>query len=123
MWFKPRSVVFIGLAVACLGCPDGASAHAKLKLASPAANATVKSAVTDIKLQFNEAVEPSFSVIGLLDASGKQLATSKGSTFCEKTNCTFTVAPLKPGSYEVKYHVLSADGHVVEGTYAFKVAD
>ena len=31
------------------------------------------------------------------------------------------VAPLTPGSYTVKWHVVSVDGHKTEGSYRFSV--
>lgn len=116
------AVVLATFAALQLGC-DAALAHARLKSAMPAVNATVKSGLAEIKLRFNEAVEPALSVIELLDADGKVIASSKGQSVCVSTACTFVIEALKPGSYTVRYHVLSEDGHVVESSYGFKVAD
>ena len=103
--------------------PEQAFAHARLKHASPAKNVSVKAGLSVIELQFNEAVEPALSVIELLDAKGGMIASSKGKAVCEKLVCRFTVDPLKAGDYAVKYHVLSEDGHTVEGQYGFTVTD
>lgn len=103
--------------------PDQAFAHARLKHASPAKNASVKAGLSAIELQFNEAVEPALSVIELLDAKGGTISSSKGKAVCEKLVCRFAVDPLKAGTYAVKYHVLSEDGHTVEGQYGFTVTD
>lgn len=100
-----------------------ALAHARLKSASPSQDATVKAGLAEIKLTFNENVEPSLSVIELDDSAGKVVVTSKGTAVCEKKSCALPVPPLKAGDYAVKYHVLSEDGHVVEGGYAFHVRD
>lgn len=102
---------------------ETAFAHARLKSASPAANATVKTGLAELRLQFNEAVEPALSVIELLDGAGKMIASSKGKAVCEKTACVFAIDPLKPGDYGIHYRVLSEDGHTVEATFTFKVVD
>lgn len=112
------AVMFVALSL-----PGPAFAHARLKHATPAPKASVKAGLSAIDLTFNEAVEPALSVIELLDAKGSALASSKGTSVCEKLNCHFGITPLTPGSYAVKYHVLSEDGHTVEGQYDFTVTD
>lgn len=102
---------------------DPASAHARLKSAVPAAGSSIKPGLAEISLKFNEAVEPALSIIELLDADGKTIASSKGKTVCAETACNFPVDPLKTGTYAVRYHILSEDGHVVEATYSFEVAE
>lgn len=103
--------------------PSASWAHARLKSASPPAEATAKTGLSAIKLVFNETIEPSLSVIELLDAADQVLVTSKGKAVCEQKTCILAVDPLKAGDYMVKYHVLSADGHVVEGKYSFHIVD
>jgi copper resistance protein C len=97
--------------------------HARLKSASPPADATAQTGLKEIKLEFNEAVEPSLSTIEVDDANGQVIATSKGKAVCEKKTCSLAVDPMMAGDYVVKYHVLSSDGHVVDGHYGFHVAD
>lgn len=120
MQSRPVIIVLAAMAAVALA-PGSALAHARLKTASPAANATVKAGSTEVRLQFNEAVEPALSVIELLDKDGKTIASSKGKPACENTTCVFAIESLQPGSYGVRYHVLSEDGHTVEASYAFKV--
>lgn len=103
--------------------PVPALAHAQLKSASPPQDSTVKAGLAEIRLTFNETIEPSLSVIELDDSAGQVLVRSKGVGVCEKKACALVVSPLKAGDYAVKYHVLSEDGHVVEGSYVFHVTD
>lgn len=121
-WVRRATAAAAMLSLLALG-PGAALAHAKLKSASPAANAKVKSGLSEVSLKFNEAVEPALSVVELLDAEGKTLATSSGKPICEKTSCVWHIDPLKPGSYSIRYHVLSQDGHVVEASYNFTVVN
>ena len=119
----PHLVLMLA-SLALLGAwQSDAEAHARLRSASPPADATVQSGLAEIRLVFNETVEPSFSTVELLDEAGEVLATSQGQTICEAQVCTLTIEPLASGSYGVRYHVLSADGHVVEGSHGFNVAD
>jgi methionine-rich copper-binding protein CopC len=110
------------LAVLALSAGD-ASAHAKLSNAAPAAGATVKTGFTNLELTFNEAVEPALSVIEVLDGQGQTVLSSKGQAVCAEAACKMVLPPLTAGDFTVKYHVLSVDGHVVEGSYDFHVAD
>jgi methionine-rich copper-binding protein CopC len=113
------------VAIACaLGLflvPGEALAHARLKSSSPAANAKVASGFKEIKLEFVEAIEPSLSKFELDDQVGKAIAAMTGDKACADAKCKFEIAPLQVGNYTFKYHVLSGDGHVVDGKFDFAV--
>ena len=111
----------IALALCVALAPLPALAHAKLKSSSPAASAKVMSGLKEIKLEFSEAIEPSFSKFELNDASGKAVTSMTGDKACAKAKCKFEISPLGPGVYTVKYHVLSSDGHVVDGIFNITV--
>ncbi len=117
---RPLFPVF--LAVLTLSTGE-ATAHARLSSATPAAGATVKTGFTNLELTFNEAVEPALSVIEVLDGQGQTVLSSKGQAVCAEVACKMVLPPLTAGDFAVKYHVLSVDGHVVEGSYDFHVAD
>src|SRR5215470_2820118 len=57
-----------------------ALAHADLASATPAAGASVTAAPTEISITFTEEVEPKFSSIEVLDASGKRFDDGKAQT-------------------------------------------
>lgn len=107
--------------IAAIALPHPAQAHAKLTSATPAADAKLPAAPSAIVLSFNETVEPSLTFVELEDAAGAVVVTSKGKAICDKATCTLALPALKPGAYKVKYHVLSADGHVVNGGYGFVI--
>lgn len=120
----PITKLAIAAVMAVLLLPSGgAVAHAKLKSSRPAADATVKTGLAAVELTFNEKLEPALSVIEVDDAQGQALATSKGTPACEGATCRLVVPALKAGDYTVTYHVLSADGHVVKGSFVFHIAD
>ncbi|MDF3917869.1 copper homeostasis periplasmic binding protein CopC [Salinicola salarius] len=99
-----------------------AMAHAHLKTANPAEDAEV-AAPDRLALTFTEGLELAFSGIELSDGDGN--AVVLGNATLENDDMTPTApveTPLEPGRYDVKWHVLSVDGHKTEGDYAFVVA-
>lgn len=114
------------LALVCAGAlwaPVTALAHAHLDRAMPAAGSTVKEAPNEVVLWFTEAVEPKFSSIEVRDAKG--VAMQNGTTSGVPGNTAqlrVKVKPLTPGTYTVKWRVLSVDTHRSQGNFTFRVA-
>ena len=109
------------LAAAALLVATQAEAHAHLVKATPAANAQV-GAPTTLQLQFSEKLEPKFSAVELMKASGTAIAvTSAVSAKDAKAIDVGVKTPLAPGAYMVMWHVVSADGHKSKGDYNFTV--
>jgi methionine-rich copper-binding protein CopC len=96
-------------------------AHAHLKSQTPAADSTV-TAPTQLRLEFSEGVEASFTKV-TLTRDGAPVAvkalTTEGND--KKTLVVTPVAPLTAGTYKVEWHAVSVDTHKSEGAYAFKV--
>jgi methionine-rich copper-binding protein CopC len=99
-----------------------ACAHAHLVKATPAADATVASA-NEIRLKFNEGVEPRFSKIALTAADGAAIAL--GAAKSESGDATVFVGliakPLPPGVYTVRWSAVSTDTHHTQGDFSFTV--
>ena len=107
------------LTLATLTLP--AFAHARPKLANPAANATVE-APKEISIVFTEAVDPKFSSLQLLDAGGKPIATAPTvADPADHAHLTLPVPHLAPGTYGVHWVTAAVDGHHLDGTYTFTV--
>lgn len=118
---KTRTAACLAAAFCFALTATDALAHAKLKSSLPASGATVKTGLSEIKLLFGEKVEPSLSTVTLSDGKGAAVPPLSSGPACTGAACLIKVAPLTAGDYTVKYHVLSADGHVVDGTYVFHV--
>ncbi|NGM12483.1 copper resistance protein CopC [Verrucosispora sp. CWR15] len=105
-----------------LGPVSPAYAHNVLRKATPAQDAELKKAPTRITLEFLQKLNPSFTTITLSDADKQQVTT--GEPEVSGTKGTVTVdTPLANGVYTVAYRVVSKDGHPVQGSYKFTVAD
>ncbi|MEO3769197.1 copper resistance CopC family protein [Micromonospora sp. B9E7] len=122
-----RSVVRLGAAalavlVALLIPATPAWAHNTLRSATPIQQSTVSSAPTEIVLEFMQRLDPTFTTIVLTDAAKRKVVTGEPVVAGAKSTVQVTDT-LPNGTYTVAYRVVSADGHPVQGSYPFTVAD
>jgi len=100
-----------------------ASGHAFLERAEPRVGSTVKTAPAQVRVWFTERLEPAFSTLEVVNERGERV--DKGPAQVDGTSPTMllvTLKPIKPGTYRVKWRVLSVDTHVTEGDFTFRVA-
>ena len=106
-----------------VGMSSSALAHPKLMARMPAADATVSAGPSELRLTFNENLEPSMSGVDVKDQSGKKIETGKAAT--DPADAKLLViplsAPLGDGTYNVDWHAVAADTHRIKGSYAFTV--
>ncbi|KAB1929014.1 copper resistance protein CopC [Micromonospora noduli] len=114
------AVLAVLVAVLIPGSP--AWAHNSLRTATPARDATVPSAPTEVTLEFMQRLDPAFATIVLTDAAKRKLPTGEPVVTGAKSTVQVTDA-LPNGTYTVAYRVVSVDGHPVQGSYPFTVAD
>ncbi|MGC4890556.1 copper resistance CopC family protein [Micromonospora sp. DT227] len=99
-----------------------AAAHNSLQSATPAQDARLTAAPTSVTLRFLQRLDPQFTTIVLSDAGRRKVPT--GAPAVDGTAGSVSVdEPLANGAYTVAYRVVSADGHPVQGSYRFTVAD
>jgi len=101
---------------------SGAAAHSRLVKSDPSARAVLDTAPKELKLWFNEGVEPAFAKIWIVPAQGAQISlTSRGDSSDRKLLIVTLPDNLPAGPVNIGYHVLSVDGHVVEDKLTFTV--
>jgi hypothetical protein len=99
-----------------------AFAHAKLQSSDPQAGSTLAAAPKQVRLKFNEALEPAFSRISVSGPQDKALPVAP--TIVDKADPTVMTAalPVLPaGEYRIQWTAMSRDGHKVKGELGFKV--
>lgn len=117
--FAARIFISCILAVAFL-MPSESYAHAKLVKSDPGRRAIIKTAPKEIRLWFNEKLEPAYSTAVLLDDKDKPVATGPAMiSRDDPKRISLALDALAPGIYRVKYRVLSIDGHVVDSSFTF----
>ena len=100
-----------------------AHAHAFLDHALPAVGSAVHASPGQVKLWFTQALEPAFSTVQVFDPNGKRI--DRGDAQVDRADATLlfvSLPKLAPGTYRVKWRVLSVDTHVTEGDFTFDVA-
>jgi methionine-rich copper-binding protein CopC len=117
----PRSVVLATLLTLTASVP--AAAHSLLLSSNPAANAVLTTSPTSVTLRFNNRIEKRLSRVRLVDEHGAVAAapTTRAQDQSAET-LVAAVPPLAPGAWRVEWQVFSTDGHVVNGSYQFRLA-
>ena len=111
-------VVLLGFG---LGIP-GAAAHSRLVKSDPSARAVLNAAPKELKLWFNEGVEPAFAKVWIIPAQGAQIPlTSRGDSSNPRLLIVTLPDNLPAGPVNIGYHMLSVDGHTVDDTLTFTV--
>jgi len=96
-----------------------ANAHAHLQKSSPADHSVITTSPPNLELVFSELAQlTSLSI--QKDKEEKQNLTSLPATAA--TKISVSLPALTPGSYQVVWHVLSDDGHMMTGVLHFTLA-
>ena len=101
---------------------SSAFAHAKLQSSDPTAGSTLETAPKQVRLKFNEVLEPAFSKIKLTGPQNTEIPVA--ATTVDKADPTVMTAPLpalSAGEYHIKWSTMTHDGHKAKGEVTFKV--
>ena len=99
--------------------PLAALAHAHLQHSDPADGAVISDAPAQFTLQFSEPAQLTALTLSKAGQSAPQKITPLPSAAAAQLH---VAAPrLEPGDYELRYRVISADGHLMAGKIHFTV--
>lgn len=105
--------------IAVLTAP-AASAHATRVATDPAADAVLAAGPQRVSATFNEQLQTTFAAMTVVGPDGNVWST--GEPTVHGAVVGIAVRPLGPaGTYTVNYRVTSADGHVVSGSWSFRL--
>lgn len=113
-------VAVVGL-ICAVAFASPAWAHAGLESSDPAANASLPASPVQVSATFNEPLQPTFAAMTVVGPDGN--LWSDGQPRVDGATAVVTLRhPLGPaGVYTVNYRVTSADGHVVNGAWGFRL--
>ena len=99
------------------------TAHAHLKVSSPAAEATVPVAPTEVTITFTEALEGNLSRISIKDGAGTPVDGGDTHVVAGGDNKTLAVSVkgLAAGTYRVDWSAASVDTHKTTGSFQFTI--
>ena len=113
-------VLAISLTTAAVAGAGVASAHATRLATDPAENTELTKAPEKVSATFSEALQSSFAAMTVVGPDGNLWST--GDPKVDGAVVSVGVRPPGPsGTYTVNYRVTSADGHVVSGSWSFKL--
>ena len=118
-----KNLIALGAALAIGTWVGIAQAHTHLKKTTPAAGSTVAATLSEIRLQFDEAIEARLSRVKVETKAGGVVATEPvASDPADKNTLVIKLPqPLAAGSYKVNWQAISADTHKVKGSFSFHV--
>ena len=118
-----RAILFLLLAGALLlGAAAAARAHAFLDHADPAVGSAVPKSPPFVTIWFTQDLEPAFSTVTVTDAAGKRVDLNNARIpRGHPDELQIGLKPLPPGTYTVRWHVVSVDTHPTQGTFTFDV--
>jgi methionine-rich copper-binding protein CopC len=97
-----------------------ASAHATRVSTEPAADAALSTGPRRVSATFNEQLQSTFAAMTVVGPDGNVWST--GEPTVQGAVVGIALRPLGPaGTYTVNYRVTSADGHVVSGSWSFRL--
>ena len=96
-----------------------AGAHAIIVSSKPAANSEVPQGAVDILLQFNSRIDIDHSRISLVDPAGKVTALKVADESAPGSLAAHGTTDA-PGTWTIRWQVLSVDGHITRGEIPFK---
>jgi copper resistance protein C len=113
------ATLVLATVIAVFGAGTPAFAHTTVKSSVPAANASVKSVPSAVKLTFTEhlSILPKVSVE---DAAGNVI--NSGAATLDGAVVTQPVTPTAAGKYTVKWSAVAPDGDRSTGSFAFTLA-
>ncbi|MFZ2393971.1 copper resistance CopC family protein [Rhodoferax sp.] len=110
------------VAVLALASADAALAHAALVKSEPARRATLSKSPPQLRLWFNERLEPEYAMVSVIREGAGPVLTPKARVDKDDPKLLMLELPvLSSGVYTVKYRVLSVDGHTVDYGFTFSV--
>jgi methionine-rich copper-binding protein CopC len=114
-----RILIFATSALLILMVDNAAEAHAFLDRAEPRVGSTVPTAPRELVLSYTQNLEPAFSSVEVSDANGARVDLGKPKIGA--STMRVGLKPLSPGTYRVRWQVLSVDTHTTEGSFTFNV--
>lgn len=121
---RSRSAAFAATVAAFLGisifAAPAAQAHDQLVSSTPAADAVLTTAPESVELVYTEEIVELGVIIEVVGSDGEDWVAGTPTVAS-----TMVTVPLRPGmfegAYELRWRVVSSDGHPIDGTSTFSV--
>ncbi len=116
------TLAFLAFTVTVFASP--ARAHSDLLSSDPESGLTLAD-VSTVTLTFVDEIVPEYTTLSLIDANGNVFALQQPMFDARNTQLTVDIesGSLPDGNYLVGYYIVSIDGHPIEGSIEFAIAE
>ncbi len=117
-----RRAVLVALLVFAM--PEMARAHGRLKSSAPAAGAHLGTVPRELRFQFSEVPELTFSAVKLIGSNGREIPLGPLGYAADSRRTVIAAIriALPSGIYVVQWQLAGDDGHPIRGRFEFVVA-
>ena len=112
----------MGSVVLTIAWPEPTAAHTELEFSQPSDGEIVSQPISQISLTFTRPVEMASDGMIAVDVRGVEHEPIAIDSVDGRTWVMRYEAPLPDGQFEVYWRFAAADGHIIEGAFAFTVA-
>jgi copper resistance protein C len=97
-------------------------AHAIMVKSQPEVDSTIAESPKQVDVWFNDKVGSEYKALAVIDSTGNRVDNKDAAqeTF-DQSHLYVTVPQLPPGTYNVRYRVVSLDTHIVTGKFKFTI--
>ena len=118
-----KLVKFLLIALVSMSMIGGASDHAKMEASVPGDGETIAAGLSQIELRFGNKLRLTLVRVWCKTSDGNDQITVTGIPKTFTTQAKVFVTPLEAGDYNVIWTGVGKDGHVMEGSFSFKVSE
>ncbi len=120
---RRKATPFVLLIAAILLAVSTSLAHAKLVSSTPSAGETLTTSPPSVSLEFSVRVQSRMSSIAVKDQSGVSIIVGTLVESDQGKLISVQLPELLAGLYRVEWRALSADDHMIDGNFEFRVGD
>ncbi len=119
--FPTKPLLGVAL-LALFSLPLPIYAHAIMVKSQPVVDSTIAESPKQVDVWFNDKVGSEYKALAVIDSAGKRVDNKDAAqeTF-DQSHLYVTMPQLPPGTYNVRYRVVSLDTHIVTGKFKFTI--
>jgi methionine-rich copper-binding protein CopC len=103
-------------------CAGAAHAHAIVVRTSPAQGGVAAGAIGKVEVWYDAGIRDAFVALAVVSAAGDRVDKRDAAIDAsDASHVSVGVDRLPPGKYTARYRALSADGHIVSGSWDFEI--
>lgn len=111
----------LAIAIAAALLSSAAFAHSEKEGTTPVDGAQLTETPEMIHMVFDDPMR--ITMVRLLNADGAEMPMERGTGLEPSLEFHAEPEPLSPGSYTVEWRGLASDGHAMQGSFSFELAE